>query len=85
MKIALKYLLLVNSKKKYNLIKLECLLTLFYIVRELMETFNQEPYAGQKLKEWVVDVGLEHIITEETNVDCGNLHQIAASDRRTYL
>lgn len=49
-----------------------------------METFNQEPYAGQKLKEWVVDVGLEHIITEETNVDCGNLHQIAASYRRTY-
>jgi hypothetical protein len=42
-----------------------------------MESYDQEPYAGHKLKEWVVDAGLEHIKTEEANVDCGNIYAIS--------
>lgn len=39
-----------------------------------MESLNQEPYAGRLLKEWVTNIGLEHIVTEETNVNCGNIY-----------
>lgn len=37
-----------------------------------MESLNQEPLSGQKLKTWVVDAGLEHVASDETNIDCGN-------------
>ncbi|KAI7892026.1 S-adenosyl-L-methionine-dependent methyltransferase [Mucor mucedo] len=43
----------------------------FIALRNLMESLNQEPCAGRFLKDWVVNTGLEHILTEETNVDCG--------------
>jgi hypothetical protein len=36
-----------------------------------MKSHGQDPLAGLKLKEWVVDAGLEHIVTEETSHDFG--------------
>ncbi|KAI9348828.1 S-adenosyl-L-methionine-dependent methyltransferase [Pilaira anomala] len=43
----------------------------FTAVKTLMESLNQEPLSGQKLKTWVVDAGLEHVASDETNIDCG--------------
>lgn len=36
-----------------------------------MEHQGQEPLAGTLLKDWVVEAGLLHIVTEETSIDCG--------------
>lgn len=45
--------------------------TVFRGVVKLMEHQGQEPLAGILLKDWVVDAGLLHIVTEETSIDCG--------------
>jgi hypothetical protein len=36
-----------------------------------MKSAGQEPLAGIKLREWVVDAGMELIVSEETRHDCG--------------
>lgn len=36
-----------------------------------MISHGQEPLAGMKMKEWVVDAGMEHIVTEVTGNEFG--------------
>ncbi|KAI9266132.1 S-adenosyl-L-methionine-dependent methyltransferase [Helicostylum pulchrum] len=43
----------------------------FRAVVKLMEYHHQEPLAGHKLKEWVVEAGMEHVVTVENAIDCG--------------
>lgn len=38
-----------------------------------MEYHHQEPLAGHKLKEWVVEAGMEHVVTVENAIDCGKI------------
>lgn len=63
-------LVILHECNKKKILRLKVFFFLL-VVAKLMEDHQQEPLAGLKLKDWIVEAGMKHIVTEETRIDLG--------------